>query len=82
MKTLLLTPLLALLLMTSTAAQADISKQEAVSIAQQAFPGRVLAVKQTEASTGPVFRVKTLSAAGDVHIVVIDAKTGKVISKQ
>jgi uncharacterized membrane protein YkoI len=66
----------------STTAQADISKQEAVSIAQQAFPGRVLSVKQTDENTGTVFRVKTLSTAGDVHIVVIDATTGKVISKQ
>ena len=82
MKHSLLTSLLAFLLFTSTSAQADIGKQEAVSIAQQVFPGRVLAVKQAEADTGPVYRVKTLSAAGDVHIVVIDATSGKVISKQ
>jgi uncharacterized membrane protein YkoI len=81
MKHSLLTSLLAFLLFMSTSAQADIGKQEAVSIAQQVFPGRVLAVKQAEADTGPVYRVKTLSAAGDVHIVVIDAESGKVISK-
>lgn len=82
MKHLLLTPLLVFLLIMSASAQADISKQEAVSIAQQVFPGRVLAVKQEDANTGPVYRVKTLSAAGDVHIVEIDATTGEVISKQ
>ena len=82
MRNLLFTSLLALLLMMSTTAQAEISKEEAVSIAQQAFPGRVLAVKQADTDTGPVYRVKTLTAAGDVHVVVIDATSGKVISKQ
>ena len=82
MKHLLLTPLLVFLLFMSASAQADIDKQEAVSIAQEVFPGRVLAVKQADANTGPVYRVKILSAAGDVHIVEIDATTGDVISKQ
>jgi uncharacterized membrane protein YkoI len=33
-------------------------------------------------NSGAVYRVKILSAAGDVHIVVIDADSGNVISKQ
>ena len=82
MKYSLLPPLLALLLMMSTTAHADIGKQEAVSIAQQVFPGRVLAVKQADTNAGKVYCVKTLSAAGDVHIVEVDATSGKVISKQ
>ena len=92
MKKFLFPPLLAFLLMMSTAALADISKQEAVTIAQSVHPGRVLAVKLVQSNSGlstglvqsnsgKVYRVKTLSAGGDVHITVIDASSGKVISK-
>lgn len=66
---------LSLLLITPVYA-ADISKQQAVSIAQQVYPGRILAVKHN----GAVYRVKTLSDSGEVRIIVIDANTGKVIS--
>ena len=78
----LFSPLLALLMLMSSATQADIGEQQAVSIAQSVYPGRVLAIKQVQASNSTVYRVKTLSAAGDVHIIVIDANSGKVISKQ
>ena len=75
-------PLLALLLLMSAAVHADIGKQQAVTIAQGVYPGRVLAVKLVQVNDAPVYRVKTLSAAGDVHIIVIDAESGKIISKQ
>jgi uncharacterized membrane protein YkoI len=81
MKKFLFPPFLALLLM-SAVAHADIGQQQAVSIAQGVYPGRVLAVKQAQQNGTPVYRVKTLSAAGDVHVVVIDANNGNVISKQ
>jgi len=71
-----------MMLTMSAVVQADIGKQEAVSIAQSVYPGRVLAVKLVQANPGPVYRVKTLSDDGDVHIVVVDANSGKVISKQ
>lgn len=54
--------------------QAGISKQQAVSIAQQQHPGRVLGVKRS----GDVYRVKSLSKDGEVRIVVIDANSGRV----
>ncbi len=83
MKNFLFPALLAFTLLLSTAVQADIGRQQAVSIAQGVYPGRVLAVKLVvRASNGPVYRVKTLSAGGDVHIIVIDAESGNVISKQ
>ena len=75
-------PLLALLLLMSAVAHADIGKKQALSIAQSVYPGRVLAVKLVRVNDAPVYRVKTLSAAGDVHIIVIDADSGNVISKQ
>jgi uncharacterized membrane protein YkoI len=81
MKKFLLLPLLALLLLMSAVAYADIGKKQAVSIAQGVQPGRVLAVKMMQQNGTPVYRVKTLSPGGDVHIIVIDAESGKVISK-
>jgi uncharacterized membrane protein YkoI len=80
MKRILFPALLALLLLPA-AVLADIDKNQAISIAQDVHPGRVLGVKQVEQDGTPVYRVKTLSAGGDVHIVVIDAESGKVISK-
>jgi len=77
-----LLPLLAVfLLLMSAAVLADIGKKQAVSIAQGVYPGRVLAVKLVQENNVSVYRVKTLSAGGDVHIIVIDADSGKVISK-
>lgn len=54
----------------------NISQQQAVSIAQQAYPGRVLAVKRK----ATVYQVKTLSDNGEVRIIQIDASSGKIIS--
>lgn len=81
MKKYLIPPLLVFLLLMSAVAQADIGKKQAVSIAQGVYPGRVLAVKLVQENDVSVYRVKTLSAGGDVHIIVIDADSGKVISK-
>ena len=53
-----------------------ISEQQAISIAQQAFPGRVLSVKHQ----GDSYHVKTLNDRGEVRIIVIDADSGNVIS--
>ena len=81
MKNYLFPLLLFLSLSMSAVAYADIGKKQATSIAQSVHPGRVLSVKQESAGDVPVYRVKTLSAGGDVHVIVIDAETGKVISK-
>ncbi len=69
--------LLLVLAAPAISAQTDLlSKQQAVNIARQVYPGRVLAVKQN----GTIFRVKTLSKNGDVHIIIIDARSGEVIN--
>jgi len=86
MKSHLLPPLFSLLLLLSlpTALQAEdrakIDRQEAARIALQVYPGRVLAVKPVQKGKSPAYRVKTLSSDGDVHIIVIDATSGQVIS--
>ncbi len=81
-----LLPLLFSLLLLPTLLQAEeratIDRQEAASIARQVHPGRVLAVKSVQKGKSPAYRVKTLSADGNVHIIVIDAVSGRVISSR
>ncbi len=81
-----LLPLLFSLLLLPTLLQAEeratIDRQEAANIARQVHPGRVLAVKPVQRGKSPAYRVKTLSADGNVHIIVIDAVSGRVISSR
>lgn len=53
---------------------AEISQQQAVTIARQHMPGRLLSVQRAAES----YRVKILSDKGTVHIVTIDARSGIV----
>ncbi|MCG6937695.1 MAG: PepSY domain-containing protein [Gammaproteobacteria bacterium] len=79
MKTVFLSLSIALLLLLATpaaAASQEISKQQAMSIATEAYPGRVLSVKRDD----DVYKVKTLSEDGKVRVVVIDATSGKILS--
>ena len=59
------------------AAPDAIDKQQAVDIAQQVYPGRVLSVKLKDEA----YHVKTLSDNGKVRVIIIDADNGKVISE-
>ena len=61
-------------LVQAAAAAEAISKQQAMNIATQNHAGRVLAVKLK----GNVYQVKMLSDSGKVHIIRIDAKSGKI----
>ena len=68
-----------LLLAASTAlfaAPDEISKQQAIAIATDAYPGRVLSIKRDQ----DVYKVKTLSDNGEVRIIIIDASTGKILT--
>lgn len=60
------------------APETNVSKQQAVNIAQQYYPGRVLAVKLK----GDSYQVKTLNDSGEVRIITVDAKTGKILSEK
>jgi len=59
---------------TYRVANKHISKQQAANIAKEHMPGRVLAVKRK----GNAFRVKILRNNGNVIIVYVNAKTGKI----
>ena len=76
LSTLLIFTLLILLNINIHAAAGVISKQQAVSIAKQAHPGRILAVKLKSTT----YKVKTLSDDGRVRFIYIDANTGKIQS--
>ena len=58
------------------AASNTIDKQQAVNIATQAYPGRVIAVKHRSKT----YQVKTLSESGKLHVITIDANTGDIRS--
>ena len=79
MKTRLIAPLCASLLMAlaSAPALADINRDAAVAVAQRATGGRVLSVDKAEAGKRPVWRVKVVTAQGEVKIILIDAVTGQ-----
>ena len=58
-------------------AWADVSRDDAAAIAQRVSQGRVLAVERAESGNRPVWRVKVVTPAGDVRIVLVDVATGR-----
>ena len=58
--------------------EVNVSKQQAVNIAQQYYPGRVLAVKLK----GNLYQVKTLNDSGEVRIITVDAETGEILTER
>lgn len=76
----LLGPLLcALLVGSALPAWADVGRDEAAAVAQRVASGRVLAVEKAEVGGKPVWRVKILSAQGEVRVVIVDAASGRVV---
>ncbi|MBY0475589.1 MAG: PepSY domain-containing protein [Nitrosomonas sp.] len=61
---------------TENGTASEITEQKAITIAQQHFKGRVLAINQV----GHTYRIKILSDHGTVHTVLINAQDGSVIS--
>jgi hypothetical protein len=68
------TTFLAALLLLAAPAWADISRDDAASAAQRASGGRVLSVERS----GPVWRVKVVTARGEVRVILVNAATGQV----
>ena len=65
------------LCVASSPAWADVGRDEAAAAAKQADSGRVLSVEKTQVGNRPAWRVKLVTAAGEVRIVMIDAATGR-----
>ena len=70
--------LCATLLMASNLAWANLSRDDAAAVAQRASGGRVLSVDKSESSGQPVWRVKVVTAAGEVRVIQVDVATGQV----
>ena len=70
--------LCATLLVTSNLAWANLSRADAAAVAQRASGGRVLSVEKSEATSQPVWRVKVVTAAGEVRMIQVDVATGEV----
>ena len=73
------TPLVALLMVLAAPAWADVGRDEAANVAQRVASGRVLSVEKTEADRRPAWRVKVLTAQGEVRVILIDAASGRVV---
>ena len=69
----------ALLMSLALPAWAEVSRDEAASVAQQAGSGRVLSVDRAEHAGRPVWRVKILTRQGEVKVIVIDAVSGRTL---
>ncbi|GKS69126.1 hypothetical protein W03_11300 [Nitrosomonas sp. PY1] len=59
-----------------TIATTGITEQKAIAIAQQNFSGRVLTISHSQNT----YRIKMLSRNGTVHIILINAADGAIIS--
>jgi len=75
----LIKSLCALLIVVAAPAWADIGRDEAAAAAQRVATGRVLSVDKTEADRRRVWRVKILTAQGEVRVILIDAASGRVV---
>ena len=76
MKT-LITLLCGLLMAVATPAWADVSRDDAASLAQQASGARALSVDRAEHQGRPVWRVKVHTPQGEVRVILIDAVSGR-----
>lgn len=68
-----------LLLALAMPAWADVSRDEAAAVAQRVTSGRVLSVARSQAGNRPVWRVKVVTAQGEVRVVLIDVATGQPV---
>lgn len=67
-----------LLLLTCVPVWAQVSRDTAATLAQQASGGRVLAVERVEQQGQIFWRVKVLTPAGEVRVVWVDAASGRM----
>lgn len=69
--------LLVALLLVCAPAWADVGRDEAAAAAQQAAGGRVLSVERSQVGNRSAWRVKLVTAGGEVRVVMVDAATGR-----
>ena len=69
----LVTSLFTALMLAAAPAWAEVSRDGAAAAAQQVTGGRVLSVERA----GAAWRVKVVTASGEVRVVMINAATGR-----
>ena len=67
----------AVMVLLSAPAWADVSRDDAVALAQRVSGGRILSVEKSESSGRPIWRVKVISAQGEVSVIRIDVANGQ-----
>lgn len=63
----------AALMLLAAPAWAELSRDDAAAVAQRVSGGRVLSVEKS----GSVWRVKVVTAKGEVRVILVDAATGR-----
>ncbi|MDN3576679.1 PepSY domain-containing protein [Chitinimonas viridis] len=71
--------LCSLLLAFSLPAWADVSRDDAAAAAQRQSGGRVLSVEKGEREGKAAWRVKVVTAQGEVKIIYIDVASGRTL---
>ena len=69
--------LLVALMLACAPAWADVGREEAAAAARQTVNGRVLSVDKAQLGNRVAWRVKLVTAGGEVQVVMIDAATGR-----
>ncbi len=69
----------AALILSAGPAWADLSRDDAAAVAQRLSSGRVLSVDRSESAGRLVWRVKVLTAKGEVRVILIDAASGRAL---
>lgn len=64
-------------LVAALPAWADVGRDQAAAVAQQASGGRVLAVERSDAGGRAVWRVKVVTPSGEVRVILVDVATGR-----
>ncbi len=67
------------LVLAAGVAWADVSRDDAAAAAQRVLGGRVLSVDRADAGGRAAWRVKIVTAQGEVRVVLIDAASGRML---
>ncbi|MCY7317644.1 MAG: PepSY domain-containing protein [Ramlibacter sp.] len=67
----------AALLVVAVPAWANLSRDDAAAVAQRASGGRVLSVERSETDGRAAWRVKVVTAQGEVRVILVDVASGQ-----
>jgi uncharacterized membrane protein YkoI len=59
-----------------------VNRDQAVKVALNYFPGKVMAVKPDRDEKGNRYKVKILNPQGHVRTIIIDASSGQIVNRR